>query len=369
MMVTMLQPEAGVKLELLNGWFRIRALTRSRRAFRMPCMARVLQMAAVALCAYSAFGAGRVTVAADGSGNFRTVQAAVNAAPGQGTAAEWLIAIRPGIYREHLEIGRPFIHLLGLGRAPEDVVLTFDLSNRTAGNNTGASASTVVTGDDFTAENLTFENTYSRNRPLGQEGSQAVALRVGGDRAVFKRVRFLGYQDTLYAQARGCETEHGPCRSARQYFEDCYIEGNVDFIFGDSLAWFENCEIRALAHKTVYLTAQSKRYQAQASGYVFHNCRVTAEPGAEKIYLGRPWRWHSSVVFLNTQLPAQVAPEGWLEWIHEEKISLPTAFYAEFASKGPGANTAVREPHAKQLTAEQAAAFKVKTHLQGWEPR
>ena len=324
-----------------------------------------LRLVALLFSAGLAPAANQVTVAADGSGAFRTVQSAINAAPTGGS----VITIRPGVYHEHIEIGKPFIHLRGSGALPSDVVLTFNLSNGTAGNNTGASASTVVTGDDFTAENLTFENSFSRDRPLNKEGSQAVALRISGDRAIFRHVRFLGYQDTLYAQGKGCQSEHGPCQPARQYFSDCYIEGNVDFIFGDSLAWFENCEIRALAHKTIYLTAQSKRYPEQPSGYVFHHCKVTAEDGAETIYLGRPWRWYSSVVFLQTELPSHVAPTGWLEWIHEEKISLPTAFYAEYESRGPGAGSSEREPYARPLTAAEAARLTPKSHLDGWEPR
>lgn len=308
--------------------------------------------------------ASQVTVAADGSGDFTTVQAAVDAAPAGGS----VISIRPGIYREHIQIAKSGIELRGLGKNPQDVVLTFDLSNGTAGG-TGASASTVVSGDDFTAQNLTFENSFSRTRPLTPAGSQAVALRVTGDRAVFRHVRFLGYQDTLYADGKGCEADHGPCMPARQYFSDCYIEGNVDFIFGDSLAWFENCEIHALAHSTVMLTAQSKRYEGEHSGYVFHNCRVTAEAGAEKVYLGRPWRWYSSVVFLNTALPEQIAPAGWLEWLHDGVPSLPTVHYAEYGSTGPGADSAARDAHAKLLSADEAAAITVKAHFEGWEPK
>ncbi len=327
---------------------------------------RLLSISALLLLlsAGPALTASHVTVAADGSGDYRTVQAAVDAAPEDGS----VISIRPGVYYEHLRIVKPFIELRGLGQSPKDVVLTFDLSNGTAGG-TGASASTVVTGDDFSAGNLTFENSFSRTRPLVPAGSQAVALRVTGDRAVFRRVRFLGYQDTLYADSKGCETDHGPCRPARQYFTDCYIEGNVDFIFGDSLAWFENCEIHALAHSTVMLTAQSKRYEGERSGYIFHKCRVTAEPGADKIYLGRPWRWYSSVIYLDTELPAQIVPAGWLEWLHDDIPSLPTVTYAEFGSTGPGADSTQRDPHAKKLTAEEAAKITVKSHFDGWEPK
>jgi pectin methylesterase-like acyl-CoA thioesterase len=307
-----------------------------------------------------------VVVASDGTGDFRTVQQAVDAAPPEGG----VIRIRPGTYRERIVVEKPHIELQGLGAAPADVVLTFDLSNGTAGG-TGKSASTTVTGDDFRAENLTFENSFSKNRPLTPAGSQAVALRVTGDRAVFRRVRFLGFQDTLYADGKGCKSEQGPCDPARQYFADCYIEGNVDFIFGDALAFFENCEIHALAHSSVMLTAQSKRYDGEQSGYVFDHCRITAETGASKVYLGRPWRSHAGVVFLNTVMGPEVMPAGWQEWIHDDKPSLPTVFYAEYASSGPGANAAVRDPHSKQLTQAEAANFTAKKFLagmDGWDP-
>jgi pectin methylesterase-like acyl-CoA thioesterase len=229
-----------------------------------------------------------------------------------------------------------------------------------------------VTGDDFYAENLTFENSFSKARGLTQQGSQAVALRVTADRAVFRNCRFLGFQDTLYADGKGCESEKGPCRSARQYFVDCYIEGNVDFIFGDAIAFFENCELHALAHSTVMLTAQSKRYDGAKSGYVFDHCRITAEPGASKVYLGRPWRSHSSVVFLNTTMGPEVQAEGWLEWIHDEAPSLPTVFYAEYNSSGPGGKTGQRDSHARILSEAEAARFTVENHLGGedhWNPR
>lgn len=308
----------------------------------------------------------QVVVASDGGGDFRAVQQAVDAAPPAGS----VIRIRPGTYRERIVVEKANIQLRGLGATPAEVVLTFDLSNGVAGG-TGKSASTTVTGDDFYAENLTFENSFSKNRPLTPAGSQAVALRVTGDRAVFRRVRFLGFQDTLYADGKGCKSEQGPCEPARQYFSDCYIEGNVDFIFGDALAFFENCEIHALAHSSVMLTAQSKRYDGEQSGYVFDHCRITAEAGAAKVYLGRPWRSHASVVFLNTSMGPEVMSAGWQEWVHDDQPSLPTVFYAEYGSSGPGANAAGRDPHSKQLTPAQAANFTAKKFLKGmdgWDP-
>lgn len=317
--------------------------------------------------AVNALPAATLTVAADGSGDFTTVRAAVDAAPAAGGCA---IRIKPGTYREEITIARPGIQLHGTGADPKEVVLSFDKSAGTAGG-TGKSATVLVTGDDFYAENLTIENTFSRTRALTHEGSQAVALRVRGDRTVLRHVRLLGYQDTLYADGKGCDSEQGPCRPARQYFADCYIEGNVDFIFGDAVAFFEGCEIHALAHPVVMITAQSKRYESERSGYVFDHCRLTADPGASKVYLGRPWRSHAFVVFLNTWMGPQIVPAGWAEWRHNDQDSLPTAFYAEYKSSGPGASPQARDPHSRQLTAAEAAKYSVKAWLSGddgWNP-
>src|SRR5271165_1949385 len=208
-------------------------------------------MLGLALLLCLATDASRLTVAADGSGDFKTVQAAVDAAPAGGS----VIHIRPGIYREKLVVNKAHIQLRGTGSDASKVVLSYDDSAGSAGGTT-KSASVTVSGDDFYAENLTMENTFSRTRPLTQEGSQAVALRISGDRAVLRNVRFLGYQDTLYATGK----------PSRQYFADCYIEGNVDFIFGDARAYFENCEIHSLAHQVVYITAQSKLHPEELSG-------------------------------------------------------------------------------------------------------
>jgi Pectinesterase len=166
------------------------------------------------LCVLS--DAGSFTVAADGSANFKTVQAAVDAAPATGA----VIQIRPGTYREKLVVAKPHIQLRGTGSDASQVILSYDDSAGTAGGTT-KSASITVSGDDFYAANLTMENTFSRTRALTQEGSQAVALKITGDRGVLRNVRFLGFQDTLYAAGQ----------PARQYFVDCYIEGNIDFIF------------------------------------------------------------------------------------------------------------------------------------------
>ncbi|MGB2671450.1 MAG: pectinesterase family protein [Candidatus Acidiferrum sp.] len=337
-------------------------------------LAMIRSIAIILACGLGLFMTGRpiatesweTTVGVDGSGNYKTVQEAIDEAPATGG----VIRIKPGRFREVIYVNKPHISLLGLGADPSQVVLTYDLNNASVGS-TFKSASTTVIGDSFYAENLTFENSFTRDKNPNKEGSQAVALRVTGDRAVFRKVRILGHQDTLYASSKGCESEQGLCHPARQYFADCFVEGDVDFIFGDAMAFFENCEIHGLAHPTVMLTAQSKHNPEEKSGYVFDHCRLTADAGADKVYLGRAWRAYATVVFLNTDMQAKIEPAGWLEWVHDGKPSLQTAFFAEYNSSGPGANPSGRESYSKLLTATEAAKFEAKDFLAGddqWDP-
>jgi polygalacturonase len=308
----------------------------------------------------------KVVVAADGSGDYRTVQEGIDALSIQGGT----VVIRPGTYREVIHVAKPHVRMEGAGDAPDQVAIVFGNSASSSGS-TFKSATAFVTGDDFYARNLTFQNDFSKNHAPQAQGSQAVALSVTADRAVFRKVRILGAQDTLYAASRSCQSEEGPCVPARQYFEDCYIEGHVDFIFGDSMAFFRHCTIHAIAHSTVFLTAQSKHYPSEPSGYVFDHCTVTADPAVGKVFLGRPWRAYSTVIFLNSELDDKVDAAGWSEWHAEETHRLETAFYAEYQSTGHGANPAKRESHSKQITpgeADQYSAARFLAGDDGWNP-
>ncbi len=308
----------------------------------------------------------RAIVSQDGSGNFRTVQEAVDSLTAQGGS----VTIRTGTYREVVRIAKPHVRLIGSGTNPSDVVIVYGESAYTTGS-TFKSATVFVTANDFSATNLTMQNDYSLHNPRKNQGDQALAISVSGDRAIFEKVRFLGGQDTLYAAGRGCKTETGPCESARQYFHNCYIEGHVDFIFGDSLAVFDHCEIHAVAYPTAMLTAQSKHYPGQASGYVFNHCTITSDPSTGQIYLGRPWRDYAEVIFLNTTMGAKINPAGWSEWHPGETERLKTATYAEYHSTGPGASPATREEFSLQLTAAEAAKYATNIFLAGndhWHP-
>jgi polygalacturonase len=308
----------------------------------------------------------KLIVSPDGKADFTSVQAAVDALPDTGGTIQLL----PGTYREVVEISKANVRLLGDVKNPSKAVIVNDRSAGTAGG-TFNSFTVSVTGDDFYSEGITVQNDFAQRNPSATQGTQAVALSVRGDRSVFRNVRILGAQDTLYAAAKSCESDTGPCVPSRQLYQDCYIEGHVDFIFGDAKAVFKNCEIRAIAHETVFLTAQSRRYPKQESGFAFHQCRVTAAPGVSELYLGRPWRRYSTVVFLNSSFPKQTATSHWREWRPGETHALETAFYAEYQSAGPGANRSPGDPRIRHLTESEAKSFSVDQFLQGadhWSP-
>jgi len=327
-----------------------------------------LVVVVLVVCGVHAWAGGKKTlrVAASG-GDYTTIQAAVTAAPESGA----VIRIAPGTYREVVHVDKPGIEFRGEGNDPAKVVLVYGNSAASTCG-TRCSATLFVTGKDFFAGNMTIQNDYSKTSDVP---SQAVAVSVRADRAVFRKVRLLGAQDTLYASSMGCMNGAEPgkdCVTGRQYYSDCYIEGHVDFIFGDAKAVFENCEIRSIAHaEGSFVTAQSNTRPNQDAGYVFDHCRLTANEGAGPVYLGRPWRDYSTVIFMNTVMGAHIVPEGWSDWKGAPAPRLPMATYAEFNSTGPGANTAAREPMSRQLSAAEAKQYETKMYLKGsdgWDP-
>jgi pectinesterase len=291
-------------------------------------------------------------VAADGSGNYRTVQEAVNAVP-QDTSIDrpWMIFVRAGTYREIVYVQREKRFLQLVGEDPETTKITYDLQANQLGADgkpigTFRTPTVVIDADDFTAENLTFENSAG---PVGQ----ALALRVDGDRAVFRNSRFLGWQDTIFLN-RG-----------RQYFEDCYVEGHVDFIFGGATAFFERCHIHAL--RNGYITAASTPVE-QPHGFVFARAQITGEAGV-RTYLGRPWRDFARVTFINTAMSEVVRAEGWHDWDHPERQK--TTHFSEFNSSGPGAVAAGRVSWTAPLTAADVMKLSARDVLKGaddWDP-
>lgn len=319
------------------------------------------RLMAVGLATLATLFAARIaqagTIRVGATGAYRSVQAAVDALPTQGGVIE----ISAGAYREKLTIAKPNVRLIGKGRRPHDVVLVWSDGAITAGG-TLKSASVNVSGDGFQARNLTIQNDYHLKdaRP-----SQAVALVITADRAVLDTVRLLGAQDTLYAASK-------KDKPSRQYFKNCYVEGHVDFIFGDAKAFFDRCHIHGIAHETVMITAQSRNRTDQDSAYVFDRCTITADPKAGKIYLGRAWRPLATVIFMRSKILAPLDPAGWREWTPGKTDTLSTAYFAEFASRGPGASPGTREPRTHQLKARDASRWSKRMFLagsDGWSPR
>ncbi|HKV32836.1 MAG TPA: pectinesterase family protein, partial [Pyrinomonadaceae bacterium] len=273
-----------------------------------------------------------IVVAADGSGDFKTVQQAVGSIPENNTERV-VIQIKPGVYREQVRVGRGQRYLTFRGEDALKTILTFRLSALWAGN-TRLAFSTFIGADDFRAENITFENTFG-------VGSQAVALFVDADRAEFHNCRFLGWQDTLFVNG------------ARHLFKDCYIEGHVDFIFGSASTVFENCTIHSKG--AGYVTAHYRTSDEENTGFVFVRSRLTGQDTGEGVYLGRPWRPYARVVFIECWLGSHIKPEGWDNW--RDPARERTAWFAEYKSTGPGANAGARVAWSKQLTPAQATTF------------
>jgi len=305
-------------------------------------------------------------VAADGSGGFKTVQAAIAAAPDDSTNP-FVIHIKPGTYQGQIIVPKEKRNVRFIGDGPEQTILTYALNQ----NETNADANphykgvgVVVLGDDFCAENLTFQNVS------GDHG-QALALRVDGDRAVIKDCRLLGWQDTLMLNKH------------RQYLTNCYIAGRVDFIYGSATAVFDHCELHSKngGHVTAANTPQTQPF-----GFVFLNCRLTSDPQPwvnsngvamnaptngtpAKADLGRPWRPYASVTYLNCEMGGHIKPEGWNNW--RNPTNELTARFAEYNSTGPGANPDKRFKWTKQLTKEEAEKITIPAVLGGedhWNP-
>lgn len=289
-------------------------------------------------------------VAQDGSGDFFTVQEAINAVPDFRKNVRTTILVRAGAYKEKIIIPESKINLSLIGETGA-VLTNDDFANKknVFGENMGTSGSSscYIYAPDFYAENITFENSAG---PVGQ----AVACFVSADRAHFKNCRFLGFQDTLYTYSK----------QSRQYYEDCYIEGTVDFIFGWSTAVFNRCHIHS--KRDGYVTAPSTD-QGKKHGYVFYDCKLTAEPEATKVYLSRPWRPYAQAVFVRCELGKHIHPEGWNNWGKKENEK--TAFYAEYDSRGEGANPKARAAFARQL--KNLKGYEMATVLageDGWNP-
>ena len=285
----------------------------------------------------------------DGRGDFLTVQEAVDAVPDYLKNVETTILVKPGVYRERVIIpsGKCWLKIVGCGA--DNTVITYDNSARRLWPDSDREIGTRGSASVFVdASYVTFEDLSIRN-DAGEVG-QAVALMTNGDCIYLHRCHIAGNQDTIYTYGR--YGEEG--RTCRSLYENCLIEGTTDFIFGPGRCWFENCEIRS--KRNSYITAAST-FEGEGYGYVFNRCRLTAVPGVDKVYLGRPWRDYANVVYLNCDMGGHILPVGWHNWGSSAKEK--TAFYAEYGCYGSGADTSERVGWSHVLTDAQAADYTV----------
>lgn len=293
----------------------------------------------------------RITVAKDGSGNYKTIQAALDAVPSN-SKKPTIIYIKKGIYKEVIIVDATKNYISLIGEDKYNTIITF---NNHAGKklpsgdtlNTWTCATAFVYGNNFSAQNITFENN------AGFTAGQAVALRVEGNRAFFKNCRMVGFQDVLFLSGSG----------VKHFFKDCYIEGTTDFIFGAATAVFKNCHIHS--KKNSHVTAASTN-SIIPYGFVFFNCRLTADSVTNKVSLGRPWSPTASVTYINCWMDKHIIPEGWNNW--RNPANEATARYAEYRSTGPGANPGQRVTRSKQLTDEEVKKYTIKNILGDWNP-
>ncbi|KFF03390.1 pectate lyase [Flavobacterium reichenbachii] len=285
-----------------------------------------------------------ITVAQDGSGDFTKIQDAVYACPGF-PYEKVTIYVKNGTYNEKVRIPEWNTNVVLKGESKENTIITFDdnFSKINLGRNSTFYTYTVLAeGDDFSALNLTIKNAS------GDRG-QGVALSLTANRAKISNCNLLGNQDTLYLSGK----------EAKQFFKDCYIEGTTDFIFGSATALFENCIIHSI--KSSYVTAASTP-QGTDFGFVFKDCKLTANPDAKEVYLGRPWRIYAKTVFINCEMGKQIKPEGWENWSKPDAEK--NSFYAEYNCKGEGFQPVKRVAWSHQLTKKEAAKYTIENILQ-----
>ena len=292
-----------------------------------------------------------LVVSRDGTGNFRTVDEAIEVCRAFMDYTK-VIYVKKGVYKEKLVIPSWLTHITICGEDRDSTIITWDdhanilmpiggLDSEAAAKGkpmgTFRTYTLKVEGSYITLENITIENNAAK---LGQ----AVALHTEGDHILVHNCRLLGNQDTVYTGVAG----------TRIAFYDCYIEGTTDFIFGPSVAWFENCEIHSKANS--YITASSSP-AGQNYGYVFNHCRLTADAGVDKVYLGRPWRPFASTIFMNCEMGKHIVPAGWDNWRNPKNEE--TASYAEYNNHGEGANTKNRVKWSKQLSKKEASKIDI----------
>lgn len=295
-----------------------------------------------------------IIVAQDGSGDFTTIQKAINSIRDFGPA-EALVKIKAGTYNEKIVIPSSKHKITFQGENKENTIITNDdYSGKMDALNekmtTFNSYTFLVMSDDIKISDITIRNSSCNQ-------GQAVALHVEGDHFIMKNSNILGCQDTLYTGGN----------HSRQYYENCFIEGTTDFIFGSATVVFKNCIIKSLANS--YITAASTD-QSKSFGYVFFDCKLIAKEGITKVFLGRPWRPYAKTVFINTEMGSHIVAEGWNPWSGDKMFpdKDKTAFYAEYGSKGEGGNISKRVCWSYQLTKKELKNYTLEKIFNGWNP-
>lgn len=289
-----------------------------------------------------------IVVSRDGTGNFRTLQEAIESAR---AFMDYTVTIyvKNGVYKEKVIVPSWVENIDIIGEDRDKTIITYDDHANINKMGTFRTYTVKVEGSDITFKNLTIENNAAQ---LGQ----AVALHTEGDRLKFINCRILGNQDTIYTGAK----------FTRLYFKGCYIDGTTDFIFGPSTALFEDCIIHS--KRNSYVTAASTPKEAKY-GYVFKHCKLTAEPGVDKVYLGRPWRPYAYTLFIECELGKHIVLAGWHNW--GKQSNEETARYMEYKNTGEGANASERVAWSKQLTKKEAEAVTVDAIFRtqsDWDP-
>ena len=283
----------------------------------------------------------QITVDRKGTGDFTSLQEAINTVRAFDPDGGTVILVKNGVYHEKIVIPDWICNLKILGESRENTLITYNDHAKINDMGTFRTYTMQIRGNDIQLENLTLENA-------AEPVAQAVALHTEGDRLIFRNCRFLGNQDTQYLAGEG----------NRLYFQNCYIEGTTDFIFGGATAWFEACEIHC--KRDSYITAASTP-QNITYGFVFDKCKITAAADVTSVYLGRPWRAHAMTVFMNCNLPKEIIPAGWDNWRNPENEK--TARYAEYKNFGQGSHISGRVNWAKILTKNEARKITLKNVL------
>ncbi len=280
-----------------------------------------------------------ITVAQDGSGDYTSIQDAINNTPSF-PYKRVIIAVKNGIFYEKIKIHEWNTNLSLIGESKEKTIITYDdyFSKVNIGrNSTFYTYTMLVEADDFFATNLTIQNSSG-------EMGQAIALSINANKVGITNCNILGNQDTLYTTGEG----------NKQYFKDCYIEGTTDFVFGNATVLLENCTLFSL--KDSYITAAATP-EGSKYGFVFKNCKLTADEKVTAVYLGRPWRIYAKTVFINCEMGIQIKPEGWYNWSKPEAEK--KSFYAEYNCSGSGFQPEKRTSWSHQLTKSEAKKYRI----------